>query len=54
MNLNKQLMTKDRLCKLSDYIWAAQNHDLWSWVYCWEVCLVWGGYEGSDQETASF
>jgi len=27
---------------------------LCSCVYCWEVCLVWGGYEGSDQEIASF
>ena len=34
--------------------WAAENRDLWSWVYCWEVCLVGVGYEGSDQETASF
>jgi len=35
-------------------IWAAQDHYLWSWVYSWEVCLVGGGYEDSDQETASF
>ena len=35
-------------------IWAAKIHDLWSWVYCWEVCLVGGRYEGSDQEIASF